>query len=208
MALLADHNLPFAVALAVMVLLALVQLLGLGGFALDADTDLDGDTTADGAADGLASLLGIGRVPLMIWLALFLLVFAALGVSIQALAESLTGSPLYVWLAAALAGAAALPVTGALTRPLARILPGDESTAVGLESLVGRRGTITTGRATAGSPARARVLDRFGHAHHVMVEPHDAGQAIGEGAEVLLVRREGNLFFGVPLADPQLAPLN
>jgi hypothetical protein len=208
MTLLADYNLPFAVALALMVLLAAVQLLGLGGISIDADSDVDGDLDADGAANGLVSLLGIGRVPLMIWLALFLLCFAAIGVSGQALADSLLGTPLDKWLAALLAGGAALPVTGALVRPLARILPQDESTAVGLDSLLGRRGTVTTGRAAAGSPARTHVLDRHGHPHFVMLEPHEAHLVIEEGDDVLLVRRDDNLFFGVPLQERVLAPLD
>lgn len=206
MSLLADHNLPFAVALALMVLLALLQAFGLGG--LLGEADADADAHADGGlADGLLLFLGIGRVPLMIWLASFLLLFAALGVGIQALAESLTGAPLDVWLGAVLAGAAALPVTGTLVRPLAHILPGDETTAVGLDSLVGRRAKIAIGRAAAGHPARALVLDRHGRAHNVMVEPHEPDSEMLEGDEVLLVRRESETFYGVALQERRLAPV-
>ena len=201
MSLLADHNMPFAAALAVMVLLALVQAIGLGGFALDADVD------DPGAADGMASIIGIGKVPFLIWLALFLLLFAAIGVSVQALAESLTGNPLYVWLGAVIAGGAALPATGVLVRPLAAILPGDETTAVSLDSLVGRRGTVTTGVARSGSPARARVTDFHGHPHFVMVEPDNAGQVFEEGERVLLVRREGGTFRAIARGDHHLPRL-
>ncbi len=209
MSLLADHNLPFAVALALMALVALVQGVGLGGFELDADADLDADMDAGGAdaglGGGIASLFGLGRVPLMIWLASFLLLFAMVGLGIQAVADGLLGAPLDPWPAAALAGAAALPVTGVFVRPLARILPRDHTTAVELDSLVGRRATITIGRAAAGSPARAQVRDHHGHPHHVMVEPHEAGGIIGEGERVLLVRREQELFYAVPLEDRRLA---
>jgi hypothetical protein len=117
----------------------------------------------------------------------------------------LAGAPLEAWLAAAIAAAAALPVTSALVRPLARILPRDHTTAVGLDALVGRRATITIGRATAGSPARAQVRDHHGHPHHVMVEPHDARGVIAEGEAVLIVRREQEIFYAVPLADRRLA---
>lgn len=205
MSLLADHNLPFAVALALMVLLGVVQLAGLG--ALFGDADLDADAEGHGPADGLLSFLGIGRVPFMIWLIVFLVLFAAIGVGIQALAENLTGAPLDTWLAAVLAAIAAAPVNGALVRPLAAILPGDESSAVGLDSLVGRRARIVTGRAAAGSPARAQVHDRHGHPHHVMVEPHEHGSEMLEGDEVLLVRRENETFYGVPLQERRLAPM-
>lgn len=204
MSLLADYNLPFAAALVLMVLLGLVQAVGLSSALGDGDVDADAD---GGFADGLLSFLGIGRVPFMIWLASFLFLFAALGVGIQALADNLLGAPFDRWLAAALAAIAAAPANGLLVRPIGAILPGDESTAVGLDSLVGRRATIVTGRAAAGFPARAQVHDRFGHPHHVMVEPHEAGSEILEGDEVLLVRREDETFYGVPLQERRLAPM-
>ena len=217
MSLLADHNMPFAAALLLMVLVALVQAIGLGGMDIDADVDVDVDgdfdldsdvDAAGGMLDGLMSIIGLNRVPLMIWLAAFLFLFAALGVGIQGLAENLTGGPLYRWLAALFAGGAALPVTGLVVRPLARILPGDETTAVGLDTLVGRRGTIITGRATTGSPARTRVYDRYRRPHFVMVEPHEASSEMHEGDEVLLVRREDNIFYGLPLQERKLAPVD
>lgn len=201
----AEHNIPFTAALVLMALLALVQVMGLAGFQMDTGPDVDGDGAS--AVDGLASLAGLGRVPFMIWLAALLLLFALLGLGVQALASDLLGAPLNRWLAAVIAGVAALPATALLVRPLARILPQDETTAVGLDTLVGRRATITIGRARAGSPARALVNDRFGHSHHVMVEPHDGTGEIREGEIVLLVRREQEIFYGMPLQEQQLAPI-
>jgi hypothetical protein len=205
MSLLADYNMPFAAALVLMVLLGLVQVVGLGS--MFADTDVDADADPGGFADGLLSFLGIGRVPFMVWLVGFLLVFAALGVGIQALADGLLGGPLDRWVAAAIAAVAALPVTGVFVRPVAAILPGDETSAVGLDNLVGRRAKIVTGRAAAGHPARAQVHDHHGRAHYVMVEPHEAGSEMLEGDELLLVRRESETFYGVALQERRLAPM-
>jgi hypothetical protein len=204
MSLLADYNLPFAVALVLMVLLALLQAFGLGHVFGDHDLDTD---SHGGLADGLLLFLGIGRLPFMIWLASFLLAFAGLGVGIQALADNLAGAPLDRWIAAVLAAGAALPVTGALSRVLGIVMPGDETSAVGLDSLVGRRARILIGRAAAGHPARAQVLDHFGRAHNVMVEPHEAGSEMLEGDEVLLVRRENETFYGVALQERRLSPV-
>jgi len=216
MSLLADYNMPFAAALVLMVLLALLQLVGLGHALGDHDFHADhigghdghvGHDGHDGPASGLLGLIGIGRVPFMIWLASFLFVFAAVGAGGQALADSLLGAPLDRWVAAAIAAVAGLPVTGVLVRPLAAILPSDESSAVGLDSLVGRRARIVTGRAAAGYPARAQVHDEFGQAHYVMVEPHEAGSEMLEGDELLLVRRENETFYGMPLQERRLAPM-
>lgn len=206
MAIFEPYNMPFAAALVLMALLTLVQAIGLADHLGDHDAPVHADVSAPaGLADGLASLIGLGRVPLTVWLALFLGIFAALGVSIQHLAEGLVGGPLDRWVAAALAGVASFPVTGLVVRPLARILPQDETTAVSTDMLLGRRGVITDGVARNGSPARARVHDRHGQAHHVMVEPHEPADELRAGAEVLLVRREAETFFATGLAHRQLS---
>ena len=213
MSLLADYNLPFAIALGLMLLLGLLQFVGVGDFDFGPDIDLDtdgeiGDPTSAGLGGALTTLLGLGKVPFFVWLMVFLLLFAAIGVGVQGFAESLTGSPLYAWLAAIIAGGASIPATAVLVRPIGRIMPQDETTAVALDSLVGKRGKITTGKAAKGSPARTKVYDRHGQAHYVMVEPHEDASEMLEGDEVLLVRREGQTFFGVPLAERKLAPVS
>ncbi len=188
---LAAHNWPFAVALALMLLIGLVEAvgLGLGGLHLDAGIDVHDPGLLDG--------LGIGRVPLLILLVIFLAAFGMVGVAVQGWARAMLGAPLSPGLASLAAAGAALPLSAGLARLFARILPGDETTAVDIGTLVGRRGEVLVGTATAGSPAQVRVRDVHGQPHHVMVEPHVAGIAIPAGARVLLVRREGNVFFGL-----------
>jgi membrane protein implicated in regulation of membrane protease activity len=134
-------------------------------------------------------------------LVVFLAFFGMAGLAIQQFAADLSGAPLSPWLASAAAIAAALPLTGVGARGLARIMPQDETTAVSLDTLVGRRGTITIGTARKGSPAQARVRDAYGQSHYVMVEPHDEAHPISEGETVLLVRRDGNIFTGLGEAD-------
>ena len=205
MTLLEAYNAPFAIALLLMVALLVIQVLGVLDIDLDIDTDGDGAISA-GPVDGLLTLLGLGRVPLTVWLVVFLFFFAALGLGIQELSESFTGGPLDAWLAGVLAGGASLPVTSVVARPLGRILPQDETSAVGIDSLVGRRAEITEGIARASSPARAKVKDVHGHTHYVMVEPHEAASELHAGDTVLLVRREDNRFYGTALAERRLSP--
>ncbi|MBD3730284.1 MAG: DUF1449 family protein [Sphingomonadales bacterium] len=213
MNLLADYNLPFAAALLLMLALAVLQLVGLGDFELDADGDFDIDADVDGAevghlgvVDGLFSLIGFGRLPFMMWLALALALFAGVGVGVQQLAIAFFGAPLDVLLGAAGAGLLSLPVTGLVARPIAAVMPKDETSAVRTDELVGRRGQIATGTARKGYAARAQVKDRFGVTHNVMVEPHDGAAQLREGDEILLVRREGETFFAVEVQDRRLAP--
>ena len=210
MSLFADYNLPFAAALGIMLVLAIIQLVGLGDFEFDAEVDLEADVDADaaglGVADGLLSLIGFGRLPLVMWLALVLFLFAGIGVGMQSLADGILGAPLGPLLASAIAAGCALPLAGAASRPIARIMPKDETSAVTTDTLVGRRARIGTGTARAGYAARAQVKDHFGQVHNVMVEPHDHTAELREGDEILLVRREGETFFAVEVQDRRLAP--
>ncbi|MDJ0641407.1 MAG: DUF1449 family protein [Erythrobacter sp.] len=215
MTLLEPYNIPFAAAAILLVFIALAQVIGMGDLfeGADADIDLEVDLdTPDGADvlgsggffEGMFSLMGIGRVPFLIWLTVLLFVFAGIGVSIQQLAIGVLGAPLSTLLAAVAAGVVALPLNGALTRPLARLLPQDETTAIDVRSLVRRDAEIQTGTARRGSPARAKVVDGHGQSHFVMVEPHDPDAALVEGETVLLVRREGATFFAVQYENPLL----
>ncbi len=218
MSLLAEYNLPFAISFGIMVLLAVMQLIGVGefdsatdisgdlGLNLDPDVDIDVDPTSASIGGAITTLLGLGKVPFLIWLIVFLLLFTVIGMSVQGFADSLTGTPLFPWLAALIAGGATLPVTALLVRPLGAILPQDETSAVSLNSLVGRRAVITTGYSAIDHPARAKVKDRHGQTHYVMVEPHEAGSRMHESDELLLVRREGQTFYGVALSERKLAP--
>jgi membrane protein implicated in regulation of membrane protease activity len=187
----APANLPFSVALLVMLLIGAVEAFGLGASAVQLDVDAD----IDGGGD-LLGWLGIGRVPLLMLLVVFLALFGLIGLAIQQFA-----GPLPLWIAAPGAAVAALPLTSLGARGLARIMPGDETTAVSLDSLVGRRGTITIGTARRGSPAQARVSDIHGQVHYVMVEPYDDDHSLGEGETVRLDRRDGNIFIAVGRTD-------
>lgn len=183
----APANWPFSVALLIMLMIGAVEALGLGASAVHVDVHAD----LDGGGD-LLGWLGIGRVPLLMLLVVFLAFFGLAGLAIQQFA-----GPLDLWIAVPAAAAAALPLTGLGGRGLARIMPRDETTAIGLDELVGRRGTITIGTARRGSPAQARVRDMHGQVHYVMVEPYDDSQAIGEGETVRLDRRDGNIFIAL-----------
>lgn len=179
-----------------MLALGILQAFGLGEFGADIDVDLDADANIDmgGPADGLLAMLGLGRLPLMMLLVLFLAVFGMIGLAGQQFIMNMTDAFLTPWIAAPVAAAAALPLTGLLSRPLSRIIPRDETTAISVDALVGRFATIQTGRAMTGSPARAQVTDVHGHNHYVMVEPDNDGQILNEGEQVLLTSHDGGAF--------------
>ncbi|WP_157216277.1 YqiJ family protein [Flavisphingomonas formosensis] len=191
----AGENLAFVVALVIMLLIGAVEAIGLGVGSLGHDFHVDTD------GDWLG-WLGFGKLPLLMLLVVFLACFGIIGLIGQQLALDHLGRLLPALIAAPAAGVAALPVTGLAARLLARVMPRDETTAIDIGQLVGLHAQITVGRATQGSPAKARVRDFHGQSHYVMVEPDDPAAAFAEGDEILLVRREGHVFRAISSDRP------
>lgn len=205
MSLLEPHNLPFLIAFGALAVIALLQVTGVSE-AIEGAGEFDSPDGLEmgGLGEALTTLLGLGRVPLLIWLAALLFVFACVGVIGQSVLASMLGAPLSAGWAALAAGGAALPLNSLAMRPLGAVMPKDETTAIDLDDLIRRDAEIQIGTARAGSPARAKVIDVHGQAHFVMVEPHDPTLAFNAGDTVLLVRREGPTFYGVQYESPLL----
>jgi hypothetical protein len=205
MSLLEPHNLPFLIAFGALAVIALLQVTGVSEVIEGAgEFDSPDGLEMGGLGEALTALLGLGRVPMLIWLAALLFVFAVVGVIGQSVLTSMLGAPLSAGWAALAASAAALPLNSLAMRPLGAIMPKDETTAIDLDDLVRRDAEIQIGTARTGSPARAKVIDVHGQAHFVMVEPHDQTLALNAGDTVLLVRREGQTFYGVHYESPLL----
>lgn len=170
---------------------------------VDADVDVDVDANLNldaGAIDGevagagepqgfLSQLLGwlcIGKVPVLVLLVAFLTTFGLMGFFIQGVAASIVGFHLPTILASIAALVLALPPTRWLALGLSRIMPKEETEVVSTRSFIGRIATVTRGVARVGEPAEAKLRDRHGHTHYVLVEPDDAGAIFESGTEVLL----------------------
>ena len=221
----AAPNLPFAVALLIMVGLGLIEgigaMLGLGlsglldsllpDLDLDLDVDLDADLDGpDIAAPGLfQQLLGwfhIGRVPVLILFIFFLLSFGLLGLFVQATADSVLGTMLPTWMAAIPVFIVSLLCVRIFGSVLARIMPKEETDAVSSKTFIGRVAIVVTGTARTGHPAQAKLRDEHGHTHYVMVEPDVDGDDTDypTGTDVLLVSQAGAVFRAIRNPNPSL----
>jgi hypothetical protein len=178
---------PFAIAGLVLVILLAIEMLGflfggMSGF-LDsllpdalADADFDADLGMDADADlslGLKALdwLYVGRIPTMILLILFIASFCIAGYVIQQISFAILGHYLSPWLASLDALVISFPLLKVVAALIYPIIPKDESTAVTGDSLVGSSARILLGYASVGSPAQAKLTDKYGQTHYVMVEP-------------------------------------
>lgn len=186
---------PFSIAFLIMLGIGLIEAIGLGLGHLDLHADSGGsDADLDG---GLLDWLGLGDLPILVWLTSLLACFSVIGIAGQQVATAVLGAPMPALLASGAAAVGGLLLNSVAASGLARIIPGFESTAISSSDLVRLRGTVLEGSASRGHPARAKVVDRHGQAHYVMVEPHDDDAVIAQGETGLLVRREGALFFVV-----------
>lgn len=201
-------NLPFSVSLAIMLFIAAVEGVGaLVGFALsglldnlmpEMELDVDGADVGDHGAFGeFLTWLRLREVPVIVVLIAFLTSFSITGFAMQQILEATFGFMLPALIAAAITLVVCLPGVRLFAGVLAKIMPRDETEAVGSDSFIGRPATITLGTASVGSPAQARLKDKYGQSHYVMVAPDNDGESFEQGAGVLLVRMAGSTFYAI-----------
>ena len=194
---------PFTAALALLAALVVLELALLlvggsliGGAEVDAELDLseiDAAETAapskpDAAPSGLASLLGLGKVPLLIWLGAFLAGFGLSGYTAQTLTQSLLGLTAPALALVPLAAVAGIGIARVYGAAFARLIPGTETSAQSAAALSRLRGVVSQGTARAGQPAEVRVTDRHGNLQFLRAEPLDRSAEIRQGQEVLVLR--------------------
>lgn len=200
------ETLPFGVAVALIVAIALLEGLGML-VALSPSNVLDDLLPHAVPESGLDRVLGwlhLGRVPALVLLLLFLLGYALFGYALQKVAFNLLGSFLPAWLAGLLAVPPGLATVRGLGSLVAHIIPRDETSAVSEQSLVGRGGVVSGGAARRGLTAQARVRDAHGRVHYLMVEPDLDDEVFEEGAQILIVRKAGAFYRCIANPHPNL----
>jgi len=160
------YNLPYTSLISMAMLLAIVQLMGLGGeptegadLAADADgdADLDADPQLDHELDheldqgelgqsalGLLAFLGMGKAPLFVVLPILFGLIGLLGWLFNGAAQSVLGS-VAGWafgLGLMVAVGVGSVASARLARLIGRALPPISTTASRAEALVGRAGTV------------------------------------------------------------------
>ncbi|MAT94625.1 MAG: hypothetical protein CME59_18795 [Halioglobus sp.] len=227
----AQHNQPFAIAICLMLIIALLEgvgtVLGMGIFSFldtlipDFDADIDiaatdagldslsdinpPETSSPNALSRILGWLRVGRVPLLMLLVIFLTSFGLTGYILQGAFYSLSGLLLPASAATAAALAGSIPILRVSALTLEKIMPNTESSAVNADSFIGKIAVITLGSATPERAAEAKLTDRYGQSHYVHVKPEQGHGDLHQGEELLLVRKEGSLFVAVRNNDDILS---
>ncbi|MDJ0951237.1 MAG: YqiJ family protein [Alphaproteobacteria bacterium] len=234
---LADQTAPFAVALGLMLLIALVEgvgmLFGLGISNLvdsllpdvevpdiDADVDLDTDLSVHapdldapsaitapnaGLFTQLLTWICFGRVPALVLLIAFLTAFGISGLVIQSLIAGMFGHYLPAIVATVPALLIAFPSTRYIGLGLSKVIPKEETEAVSKERFIGKIAVIIRGEAKRGLPAEAKLKDRYGLTHYVLLEPDRDDELLTSGSEVLIVRQVGAHFRAIENTSASLS---
>jgi hypothetical protein len=171
----------------------------------DMDADFDADAEVDGpdspAAGGIASWLGFGEVPIILWLAGMLTAFGIVGYTLQLVTMNVLGMTLPAIAAAAIAILPSLRIGRWVARVLGKAVPKTETSAISRRSLGGRLGVIAQGTASRGRPAQARIRDGHGNLHYVRVEPVDDDARYPQGTEVMIRDGRGPVLLALSIDD-------
>jgi membrane protein implicated in regulation of membrane protease activity len=179
------HELLYLLPLAVGLLMSVGAALGLhgeaGGHGAHAsDVHADNQSLLSHGAD----LVGIGRVPLTLWLGTAPLLFGATGFLVQrALAGELPAPVPIVLISFPIAAFVGTWGTGRLARLLARFLPSTETYATSQQDLVGRSGVLVLPTDTTNGLAQIR--DQRNGMHQVRCRTSDG--AMSKGEEILVI---------------------
>lgn len=200
---------PFSLLIGLFLAASLLEIFmvftGAGAdFGLDLSVDIEvPDVTNHG---GLLDWLGIGRVPLLITLASFLLCAGVIGMFAQAIQLETLGAALPWPLVMAGAMALSLPPVRLLNHGLGRIWPKDvESSAVTTESFIGHEAEVVLGGVGADEPGQIKFRDTAGTMHHAMAYADRAGESYAQGHAVLIVGRRGAFYTVISHPNPSRA---
>jgi hypothetical protein len=196
-----EANAPYFFALSFLTILFAFEVLGLLiGMSLSHSFDSLIDVDTD--IGGHLSLLGLGKVPLIIWLTFFFGLFSTLGYAANAISNSTIGF-IPIWLSIAPVAIVSFIINGALCKVFAKAFPRFETTAVSTDTFSGRVAKVTIGNATFTKFAMGVVLDEHHTSHNIRVQAMDDGIVLNQTDQVILVEQiKGSaIWLAIPYED-------
>lgn len=203
----ATQTAPFGIALALMLLLFIVEVVALmmGGVndwvdgllpnELHAHAEVGVDVADAGVLIRFLSWLYVGKIPLLMLIVIFLAVFGLTGFIMQSVVHNVLGFYLPSVVAVLVVWFVSLPMVRICAKGVYIILPKDETTAIHQSELVGRVGVVVIGTATQQTPVQIKVKDTHGQTHYVMAYADD--EDLTQGETVLLVAQKEMYFVAI-----------
>lgn len=132
--------------------------------------------------------LYLGSVPLFIWIIIFLACFSLLGLFTQAIYVYLSSNILSAWIISPICAIACLPFVRLTARRAYKLLPKKDLSAMFSDDLIGLKAMIVLGTAKPYEPAQAKVKDKHGYIHYILVEPEN-NEVFHQGQIVLITQK-------------------
>ncbi len=205
-----SENFFFSVSLMIILLISIIEFisffLGLGAsiFQLSnsilPDSNFDLDNLDFEPSFVFAKLFGwikFGKVPFLIIFIVYFFFFGSIGIFIQIIYNFYFNSFLPIFITLPLSIISAFLCTVFFNNLFVKYFSPSESSAVELETLVGREAIVLYGNAKKDYPAQGKVKDEFGRTHYVMIGPQADSDIFCQGERVVLVERKNNIFYAV-----------
>ncbi|RDV24300.1 DUF1449 family protein [Alteromonas aestuariivivens] len=196
--LLNDANFWFSVALAAVIVLAIIEcvglffrvsLLGLFDQSIAINSEFEAPEPNPDIYTRLVQLLSLDRLPIMIWLAIFLLCFGLTGFTTNWALSYFPGKSVRDWINVPASIITALFATRYLARLVATWLPNRNWSPARPDNFKGRTGEITMGTARYGCVAEAKVLNQFEQPRYVLVEAAKPEEHFKTGDKVVFIKQ-------------------
>ncbi|MDG5815471.1 YqiJ family protein [Chitinispirillales bacterium ANBcel5] len=194
--LLVKDNFPFTLALTIVLFITVLEIVSLiFGIGLEAILDtIIPDIQIHSPEPTFLSWLGVGKVPILFVIMIFLTVFGLTGLLFQTIIYSIISFYIPWYFAAIFAFLVSLPVLKFLTSILEKNFLKDETFVVSEQSFIGKVATVIRGKARKGMPAEAKLQDKHGLTHYILLEPEESGKEFCQNEKVLIVSKEGAVF--------------
>lgn len=202
---------PFTVGAIMLIGLALIELAGillagtsLGDLIDNLLPDIALDVPEPTFLDALFAAFHLGRIPMIVVMVCMLMGYTVTGLTLQWTTTLIFGGGLPYWIAIPAAVAGGLLVVNRLGRPIARIIPREETYVSDIASLVGLAGKVTLGPVTPDSLGEILVRDIHGTQHWLRVYSAASAGVLPTGENVVVTARDdrGFLVERVSTAEP------
>lgn len=204
------NNLFFSVCLTVCVLIIALEIIGLLVGASNEwldnllpdslKVDLDGVGASHGVLVTLSSWIYLGRMPFLIWLIIFFGGWGIVGLLLQMTLNDVLGMSFTQLVAVPVALAINLFVVRYLCMAINPFIPKDETYAVESSEFIGLDAEIVIGVAKHDYPAQAKLKDRHGTTHYIMVVP-PVDAEFKQGDKVVVTAQKDGVFEAIELGE-------
>jgi len=198
------YNLIFTIPILLVILYLILQVFGLAldfgadvdtdagevDVDVDADVDADVDTDADvfPAFERALGFINVGKVPLTIIVATFLLFWGITGFACNGIIQRGFGSfpSVFILMSCGVALVVGIIATKFLSGVIARLFPEVETYSSNNQALLGQVARVVSGQVTP-KFGRAKVKDQYGNVLTVFCKIPEGKEVIKRGDEVVLV---------------------